>query len=523
MKSLVLFMALALTSAGPEERHQGFFTFDELIRLSARETLPADLQSKLQRVLDTPIVHNDARTMPRRPVVEGIGPTLRAAEWNIERGLQFDMIRLALSDSTGFLEAAEKESGRIEGERRQVIESQLHRLQQSDVVILNEVDLGMRRTGYRDVAKDLAVSLGMNYAYGVEFVEVDPLTLGIEKVRLTDAADTAELQAGFDVDRERYRGLHGNAILSRYPIANVRIVRLPVCHDWFQSQLDGISQLERGRRLTLEQVFSERIQREVRRGGRMALIADLVAPDFPTGKVTVVSAHLESQSQPSCRVTQMNALLTAIHDVSGPVILAGDLNTTGADGTATSLRHELMKRAGDFQFWTKHAVQWLSPVGIPFMALSPVHYFRTFLDPTARSIPLVSRNLEARLFRDLEKFRFKDEGSFDFSGDEDRTLRGRQRTLANSNQRSGKGFMPTFAMDKTYGGVVGRYKLDWFLVKPSIAGPPVGASGAFAPHFPNTMNELNEAVPDRLADHSPITVDLPLFSHRTARVTEGTR
>jgi len=102
-------------------------------------------------------------------------------EWNIERGLQFEMIRLAFSNSKAFLEGAERESGEIEGERRHTIEAQLERLQQSDVIILNEVDLGMRRTEYRDVARDLARSLDMNYAYGVEFVEVDPLTLGIER------------------------------------------------------------------------------------------------------------------------------------------------------------------------------------------------------------------------------------------------------------------------------------------------------------------------------------------------------
>ena len=68
-------------------------------------------------------------------------------------------------------------------------------------------------------------------------------------------------------------------------------------------------------------------------------------------------------------------------------------------------------------------------------------------------------------------------------------------------------------MEKTYGGLVGRYKLDWFLIKPFITDSrDESMNYRFAPHYPNTMNDLNEAVPDRLADHSPITVDLPLFS-----------
>ncbi len=37
----------------------------------------------------------------------------------------------------------------------------------------------MPRTGYKNVAEELARSIGFNYAYGVEFVEVDPSHLGL--------------------------------------------------------------------------------------------------------------------------------------------------------------------------------------------------------------------------------------------------------------------------------------------------------------------------------------------------------
>ena len=51
--------------------------------------------------------------------------------------------------------------------------------------MLNEVDMGMKRSEYRDVARELAAALHMNYAYGVEFVEVDPIfALGTEQVHL---------------------------------------------------------------------------------------------------------------------------------------------------------------------------------------------------------------------------------------------------------------------------------------------------------------------------------------------------
>jgi hypothetical protein len=64
----------------------------------------------------------------------------------------------------------------------------------------------------------------MNYAYGVEFVEVDPIfELNTEIVHLPDAQDDARLQQDLRVDRERYHGLHGDAILSRYHMRDARI------------------------------------------------------------------------------------------------------------------------------------------------------------------------------------------------------------------------------------------------------------------------------------------------------------
>ena len=66
-------------------------------------------------------------------------------------------------------------------------------------------------------------------------------------------------------------------------------------------------------------------------------------------------------------------------------------------------------------------------------------------------------------------------------------------------------------MKRDFGGLVGRYKLDWVFVKPFIPRPRgEGMSYEFAPHFPLTMRDLNNAVPDGVSDHAPITVDLPI-------------
>jgi hypothetical protein len=86
-------------------------------------------------------------------------------------------------------------------------------------------------------------------------------------------------------------------------------------------------------------------------------------------------------------------------------------------------------------------------------------------DPTGFDVPVVSRKKEAKLFDESNKFRFEDDHVFDFRGESERSADDRGGTLSDSNQRSGKGFRYTFALAKTYGGLFGEYKLDWFFVK----------------------------------------------------------
>lgn len=117
----------------------------------------------------------------------------------------------------------------------------------------------------------------------------------------------------------------------------------------------------------------------------------------------------------------------------------------------------------------------------------------------------------ARLVQDYGEVPLCRRSSIDFRGERERTLPPKGRTLADSNQRSGKGFSPTYAFTRDYGGLVGRFKLDWIFVKPFIEDPRrMEQSYRFAPHFPVTMRELNESVTDRISDHPPMTVDLPL-------------
>ncbi len=525
-KALVLLLFLWVSPAGAQERiaqHSSavrsedpeLLSFDDLVALSSTAKPQGGLAARLNTLLTNPFLHNDANDAgipPHRPIVENLGPVVRVGEWNIERGLNFELIRSALTDSSEF-KRLEKGNARHGNEtRRALIDSQLNRLQDVDVLVLNEVDLGMKRTEYRDVARSLAAALHMNYTYGVEFVEVDPVfELGIEQVHLPDAQEDARLQQDLQVDRERFQGLHGTAILSRYPIRSARIVRLPVCYDWYAEEAKGAAKLEQGKRWAAHKLFKERIQREIRRGGRMALIAYITIPELPTGEATIVAVHLENKCSPACRRRQMEAVLTEVKQDQNPVVIAGDLNTTGKNNVPTSVRNEIMSRVTDYKFWVGQAVSHFHPLGIYQYALVPVHYFHGYHDPTAFHVPIIWDNRESPLFKTVKKFHFADEGAFDFRGDPKRTLQRRSRTLADSNQRAGKGFVPTYAFSRDYVGLVGRFKLDWIFVKPYIQDSLyTEQSYLFVPHFAQTMRELNESVEDRISDHPPMTVDLPL-------------
>ena len=210
----------------------------------------------------------------------------------------------------------------------------------------------------------------------------------------------------------------------------------------------------------------------------------------------------------------MAALLRTLQEVEDPLVIAGDMNTTGSNGSPVSVRGELMRLVKDYEFWIKQSVNWFTPVSLPAYALMPFKFWRTYRDPTVVHVPVLSGNPEAAFFRDLRKFHFTDGASFDFRGLPSHDLDRRGGTLSDSNQRGWKGFVPTFAMPRDFGGVV-RLKLDWFFVRHLEEGPAGKQKEyRFDPYFPRSMQDLNESVADRLSDHAPITVDLAITSGR---------
>ncbi|SFR36399.1 Metal-dependent hydrolase, endonuclease/exonuclease/phosphatase family [Yoonia tamlensis] len=162
-----------------------------------------------------------------------------------------------------------------------------------DIVLLSEVDHGMARTGQRHTTEVMAARLGMAYAFGVEFHELD-LGGATERAYCTDDFNAL--------------GWHGNAILSSVPFERTALIRLDDHGHWFASDAKTVD------------------PEQPRLGGRMALLA--VVPTG-NGPLCVASTHLESNADAAHRHVQMLRLLDAIDAFAPdlPVIIGGDLNT----------------------------------------------------------------------------------------------------------------------------------------------------------------------------------------------------
>lgn len=318
-------------------------------------------------------------------------------------------------------------------------------------------------------------------------------------------------------DPERYRGLHGTAILSRYPLLNVRLIPFGFQgHDWYTDEKKKASAVEKAEGKLSIALFKEQLVRQVRRGGRMMLLADIVDPEFPTGRITVVATHLEDMTTPANRRKQLEELLSQIKGINNPVIVAGDMNTSTHDAAPIGVMRALKQRFGSGKWWaeeaTREGIVQATPFGWAYdVSHALIGFARGVDDPTVRSLPLFDRNPEAAFFTTIKDFRFTDGNAFDFRGEKGRATKGHGGNLANSNERGAKGFVPTSELGRTF-GPVGKYKLDWIFVRPANLTEPHGTkqSYRFAPHFGRTLKELNESIPERISDHSPITVDLPL-------------
>jgi endonuclease/exonuclease/phosphatase family metal-dependent hydrolase len=519
-------------------------TFDEIKQLYRNDDLPPPLRDKLRTLLTTPFVRNnasDAGMMPLKPSDPQTGKMLRVVQWNIERGLEFDAVRFAFTDPKKFNALMEDKGSKASDEDRAKIREQIAILQQADLLVLNEVDWGVNRTLFRNVADELASALNMNYAYGVEFVEVDPITMGLDQQVIVQEVQEAYAEPHDDraamlehvrevmkPDPERYKGMHGTAILSRYRLENVKLTPFLIQgHDWYKDEKKQSVAFKAEGKVSAA-VFKEQLVRQVRRGGRTMLMADIADPDLPGGRVTVVATHLEDVTSPENRRKQLEEMLDKIDQTDHPVIIAGDMNTSTHNGVPVSVTRALKQRFGSGKWWAEegatNAIKLATPLGWAYdLTLGLVGFARKVDDPTRASIPLVGDNPEAKFFATLEKFRFDDGSAFDFRGDAEHSANGRGGRLANSNERSVKGFEATEELSRRF-GPIGQYKLDWIFVRPARLDKPDGHDfSAFSCYHGRTLGAVNHAIPDRISDHNPITVDLPLADPAGVRTTADSR
>ena len=192
---------------------------------------------------------------------------IRVVDWNIERGLQFSAI-------LNFLRAAD-----------------------ADLILLQEVDLDARRTQNRDVARELARSLQLNYAFGMEFQELS------EGSRSSPA-------------------LHGQATLSPWPLSNGRIIRFQ-CQSNFWKPHWYVPRIE---------LFQRRL------GGRIALVSEAL---IYGRRIVTYNLHLESQGEDVLRLQQLREVLEDARrrTESSLVIVGGDFNlNAGNDEAARTLQ-----------------------------------------------------------------------------------------------------------------------------------------------------------------------------------------
>jgi endonuclease/exonuclease/phosphatase family metal-dependent hydrolase len=138
------------------------------------------------------------------------------------------------------------------------------------------------------------------------------------------------------------RGLHGNAIFSRFPLERPKLVRLPIKYEWFYKEGD------------------------CRLGTRCGLMADALTP---AGKVGLVCLHLENRTTPQGRLEQMQFALDQVDawfPKGQPLLIGGDMNSNTVDGD----------KDADMLYLADHAAEMWRRIG-------QVPYYEPMLDYAA--------------------------------------------------------------------------------------------------------------------------------------------
>jgi endonuclease/exonuclease/phosphatase family metal-dependent hydrolase len=164
----------------------------------------------------------------------------------------------------------------------------------ADLILLQEADLNARRTRYRNIAREIAQALQMNYVFGCEFEELSQGKGG-------------------------QHAYHGQATLSRFPLSNPRILAFN-CQSQFWRPRWFIPRAG---------PFQRRL------GGRMALISCVDLTDL---KLIAYNVHLESKGSDDLRCSQLQEILASVSNCApgSQTVVAGDFNLDLHHGNAAA-------------------------------------------------------------------------------------------------------------------------------------------------------------------------------------------
>lgn len=487
--------------------------FKELTRLVENPNPEGPLRNKFEKLLTTPFVDNSVyfrSGLPETNVHPELGPSLRISTWNIEKSVRAQEAGEALTSEASFERMLRPEYRREPMARDEAIRQRAV-LAASDVLLLQEMDIGHCRSGYLFAAQHLARKLKMNFVYAPQQLEIDPVHLGLDHIHFDNGDTDSQACRALMSKPDAYKGVFGVAVLSRYPIKNVELFQLKEQpYDWYEGEIQKPDFLEIGRRRGANAIFQFQPIREVKAGGRAFTRVDLHVPGIPLETLSVINIHLEIKATPKQRRQQVEEILGYIANIKNPVVMAGDFNSSATDVSATSFS-KFAKNTTTNPRTLLALGLWVANITGISQARGIVNGLKNLRDPLAWNIPIILPNKTKRLFRTIENFRFEDGGSFDFRGDPDRSMHGRHGKLSNSNQRhSAKGFTFTYSLPRPI-GVIGRQRLDWIFVK-SLLTSPTDRRGPYrlAPHFGETLGLVNLAVSKPFSDHHPITTVLPI-------------
>ena len=493
----------------PRYRGTDFLTFQELKQLLENPKPEGKLQAKLEKLLNTPLISNEAYYQGKRPTRlqnPQMGDYLRIATWNVEKSIRMKEVTEMLGSEIAFEKLMDQRGAPKGSPAYEEVRRERQRLLTADVLLLQEMDIGISRSEYRNVAQELARTLGMNYAYAPQQLEIDPVLLGLESI-----PDGRGGMVRHQPDEARYKGVFGLAILSRYPIKSAKSFQLEAQpYDWYAGEKARRDLAEGARRIATEIVFDNEIVREMKIGGRIFFSVDLDVPGLPDNTLTVVNNHLEIKARPHDREAQMAEILAQIQTIPHTVVMAGDHNSSKADMSPTSLTRIFSRTTTDPETWLSVSMDLLlaAPAALNSGRVL-LNATKNLHSPLAPHIPVVLPNKTRRMFVNIEDFRFSDGGRFDFRGDKERSINRSSAKLANSNEKALKGQTPTFRVQRPI-GPLGRSRLDWIFVKAPPSAQPHPDSYRLAPHYGETLSGLIEGLNIRLSDHSPCVADIPL-------------